>query len=154
MRMTAEHYFSAALEHLTSARWLHDHDRFAYAHYFAGIAVECILRAYLRRVSVSFDPRHDLRELAKASRFYDHIPAELHIEYGEVFEQLNVRWRCEQRYWPERELWRYLNNTGIDRGLKGDRHKNYSRSLIELAYRIVQLGEKKWQGRKIPSRIV
>ncbi len=145
MAISANNYFSAALEHLASAQWLHDQKQFALAHYLAGTSVECMLRAYLRRTSDEFDPRHDLERLASASRFFDHIPVALHTEYGQALQQLNRRWRSSQRYLAAQGLWSYLSEIKVDRGLKGDRRKNHSRAMLNLAHQIVKWGETKWQ---------
>ena len=65
----AQIYLEAAQEHKTLAFELHEARRYVMAHYVAGLAVECILRAYRYRFDPVFDSRHDLQALYSASRF-------------------------------------------------------------------------------------
>ena len=71
---TAQTYRAAALEHLDRADRLHADSDFFLAHFVAGLAVECHLRAYLRQTTDVFDSKHDLARLARESRFYDIVP--------------------------------------------------------------------------------
>ncbi len=144
MDFTAESYHSAALEHLQRAQEFHAEGRYFLAHYFAGVSVECLLRAYLLRVSPEFDSRHDLYQLARSSGFFNLIPYHLQQEYNAKFAVLNLRWRSSHRYATE-EQWRdYLSGLKADFSLKGERIKNNSRTVLNIAYDIVSLGDKKW----------
>ena len=73
MRFQSDHYFEASKELRQSAYWLIRNDRFVAAIYFAGLAVECLLRAYRMRSNPQFDQRHDLSDLYKASGIVDFI---------------------------------------------------------------------------------
>jgi len=68
MASTEETYRAAAKEHLSRAQAQFDADEYFLAHYLAGLAVECHLRALMRQRSNDFDPRHDLVELANDAR--------------------------------------------------------------------------------------
>ena len=70
MEFRAEHYFRAALERMSQAQHLYREGKgnFALAMYSAGLAVECILRAYiLKRGKKEFTSRHDVLLLWKDS---------------------------------------------------------------------------------------
>ena len=145
MDFTAESYRIAALEHLQRAQEFHAEGHYFLAHYFAGVSVECLLRAFLLRISPEFDARHDLYQLARSSRFFDFVPYELQREYGFKFTTLNLRWRSSHRYATE-EQWRdYLSGLKADFSLKGERTKNNSRTVLNIAYDIVSLGDNKWR---------
>lgn len=145
MDFTAESYRITSLEHMARAQEFHAEGRYFLAHYFAGVAVECLLRAYLLRISPEFDARHDLYQLARSSRFFDFVPYELQREYGFKFTTLNLRWRSSHRYATE-EQWRgYLSGLKADFSLKGERTKNNSRTALNIAYDIVSLGDNKWR---------
>ena len=144
MEFTADSYRSAALEHLQRAQEAYSDEGYFLAHYLAGVAVECLLRAYLLRVTREFDARHDLYQLARNARFFDLIPYELQQEYGAKFSLLNLRWRSNHRYATEKQWRDYLAELKADFSLKGDRAKNNSRTLLNIALDIVNLGDRKW----------
>lgn len=69
MDFTAEHYYRASHERMSQAHHLYrEGDGFyALAMYTAGVAVECLLRAYLLKRNRQFESRHDLLLLFKES---------------------------------------------------------------------------------------
>lgn len=133
MKFTSESYREAATEHLSLAQWLHSGGRYYHSHYMAGLAFECMLRAYILKVTFDFEARHDLWELARESRFFDSVPAVLHQEFAAAFSALNRRWRSTQRYASPARLWDYLSELKLDRSQKGDPFKNLSRARLNLA---------------------
>ena len=144
---TAETYRMAAKEHLGKAYWLHQNGEYFLAHYLSGLAVECHLRAYLRRLSNEFDSRHDLRELAKEADFYVLVPQSSENEFYSAFETLNLRWRSHHRYYSERQFLDYMTEIKADFKQGGDRRKNLSRTIYDLANKIIRQGETKWNSR-------
>ena len=70
----AEIYYEAAKEHKALAQELHEAGRYVMAHYLAGLAVECILRAYHYRLSPVFSGRHNLQTLYWDAQFDDVVP--------------------------------------------------------------------------------
>src|SRR4051812_15937344 len=68
MQFQADQYYQASLERMRQAIDLHrGGSNFALAMYCAGLAVESMLRAFRWVEDTSFEGRHDLRELLKAS---------------------------------------------------------------------------------------
>ncbi len=70
MDFTPEHYYRAALERMSQAQNLYRQGagNYALAMYAAGLAVECMLRAFiLRRGPAEFQARHDVLLLARES---------------------------------------------------------------------------------------
>lgn len=124
---TADTYRVAALEHLNRAFRLHDSEEYFLAHFVAGLAVECYLRAYLRLLTDEFNSRHDLRELAKEANFYRIVPRNLEASFSADFETLNLRWRSNHRYYSERQLLDYMNDIRAEFNQSGNRWKNLSR---------------------------
>ena|SRR5258708_34910081 len=147
MQFTAESYRNTSEEHLERAKKLHADGDYCFAHYLAGLAVECMLRGYLQRIRPGHDPDHNLFELAGKSRFFDIIPPEFHLEYGADFTVLNLRWRSIHRFGTNSQLFEYLSSIKADFKTKGDRYKQNSRSLLNIAIKIIQLGEAKWTQR-------
>ena len=141
---TAETYRDTAKEHLLRASQLFEEERYFLVHYLAGLAVECHLRAYLLRQTKQFDARHDLRELAKEAKFYRIVPKNLEAEFSGDFEMLNLRWRSNHRYYSERQFLDYMSEIRAEFNTKGDRWKNISRTALNLAHKVINQGENKW----------
>ena len=62
-----------------------DAEQYFLGHYLSGLAVECHLRAYIRRNTSQFSSRHDIGELAKESGFYEIVPQKKTDEFSEKF---------------------------------------------------------------------
>ncbi len=59
-----EHYYRAALERIKQAHYLYrEGSSYSLAMYVAGVAVECLLRAFRARKNPEFESRHDLLSL-------------------------------------------------------------------------------------------
>jgi len=149
MASTAETYRSAAKENLERAQTLWEEESYFLAHYLAGLAVECPLRAYLRRITNEFKSRHDLEQLAIESRYYQSVPAAQTADFSERFGLLNLRWRSNHRFYSERQLLDYMNEIGAEFSVKGaridgSRWRNLSRTVLDLAHTIINQGEAKW----------
>src|SRR5256885_6324777 len=69
MQFRAEQYYQVSLERMQQARRIYeDGAAFALAMYCGGLAVESLLRAFRWTEDTSFEGRHDLSDLLKASR--------------------------------------------------------------------------------------
>ena len=144
---TAETYRFAAREHLERAFRLHENEDYFLAHFVAGLAVECHLRAYMRTQSNEFNARHDLRELAKEADFYGIVPRHREEEFHADFVMLNLRWRSNHRYYSRRQFLDYMTEIKAEFRESGDRWKNISRRLLGLAEKIIEQGEAKWNSK-------
>lgn len=140
-------YEEAAREQLTVAGELHGSGRYLMSHYTAGVAVECMLRAYKSRLDPVLDERHDLQRLATNGRFWDGASDErlpiLTAALGEVM----TRWENGHRYRSEAALRRFLT----DRKLffkKGDLLQNSSRKIVDAAAQLISFGAAKWKKSK------
>lgn len=147
MPSTAQTYRDAAKENLVRAQENFDDENYFVAHYFSGLAVECHLRAYLRSVQPQFESRHDLRELAKESGFYNRVPRNQLLNFSQKFATLNLRWRSNQRYYSERQFLDYMTEIKAEFDVKGNRWKNLARSILSLAYDVINQGEAKWDSK-------
>ncbi len=71
MQFTAEQYYRVSLERMKQAHRLYqDGTAYSLTMYCGGLAVESLLRAFRWTTDTSFEGRHDLSELLKASRFF------------------------------------------------------------------------------------
>ncbi len=146
MKFTAEAYRQAALEHVATARELYDADlpRYALAHYVAGLAVECMLRAYRHRIDPEFDERHDLRALYKAARFDEIVPPALQEQIGTARSIVDSQWQNNHRFCSEEYLRSFFKRGALDRGIRGDFLKERTRRIVNAAFEIVSTGNKQW----------
>lgn len=146
MRFTADAYREAALEHVVVARELYDANppRYVLAHYTAGLAVECMLRAYRCRVTPEFDERHDLRALYKAARFDEIVPANLQEQIGTARSVIETQWQNNHRFCSEEYLRSHFRRLMLDRGIRGDFLKERTRQIVNAAFDIVNVGNRQW----------
>ncbi len=135
-------YWEAAQEHKTLAVELHEARRYVMAHYVAGLAVECLLRAYRYRFDPAFDARHDLKALYAASRFGNVVPPEDEESIGEAFTEVVRRWSTNHRYRSEQALRDYLHQARL--GHKGKFVRESSRRIVSAAIKIVEQGVRHW----------
>jgi hypothetical protein len=162
MQFTADEYFRAASERMRQAREIHDFGKnYALAIYCGGLAVECILRAFRWQKDVSFEGRHDLEELFKASGFLEvheerlrkkRLPVEeIERSSAEILNATKVvstLWHNNLRFASETSLRTHLNRLGRLRGIRGDALKKNSTDFLLAATIIVENGVKAWNSRR------
>jgi hypothetical protein len=162
MELNAEQYFQAGLERMRQARLLYQAaDSFALCMYTAGLAVECVLRAFRWRKDPSFSGRHDLMELFAASgilpTYETHMrargadPGEIDqeaLELHAAMQVMAVRWANSFRFASEARLRARLKEMGLYRGKKGDVLKANSLALLGAAQAILDKGVFLWTSGK------
>jgi len=97
MDFTADHYFDASVERMSQAQHLYREGEgyYALAMYAAGLAVECLLRAYMVKRKREFESRHDLLLLFKECGILDMEPDRLKakgLTDGQIQEHHKVVW--------------------------------------------------------------
>jgi hypothetical protein len=151
MKKTVDEYRNAALAHINAARAIREspdeHLRsFVSSNYLAGLAVECMLRAYAMRAEVPFSESHSIRYWYGVAKFHN---------IGGTAERENVRsavnvlfthWLSEQRYWGEEFLLAHFKKAHLDRDVKGSNPlKELTRQTYDAAYEVVQIGVAGWK---------
>lgn len=144
MAFNAEDYRIAAEEHVTAANQLYGLRRWALAHYVAGLAVECMFRAYRVRIDPQFDEKHYLGKLAKASGFLDIISSERVEVISAALSEVEARWQNDHRFRSEESLRRFLVERKLYLRIKGDFVKESSRRIVNAATELVNLGARQW----------
>lgn len=144
MKFTGESYYDAALEHLDTAREPLNLQRYALANYAAGVAVECIFRAYSYRYDKDFDCRHDLRVWYDAARFDNIVPKPKRADIAAALSVITTHWSNNQRYCSAKSLRAYFKLAQLDRGLRGDFVKELCRRTVDASFEIVTLGDHQW----------
>jgi hypothetical protein len=144
--ISADVYVVASEEHATAAFRLLVDRQYVLAHYVAGLAVECIVRAYRTRRSHQFDERHDLYELARAARFFDLFPPDRVEALTASFGVVAGQWVNTHRFRSEASLRKFLAERRLFAGLKGDLLYGRTRIIVNAAFDLVTLGVAKWPG--------
>jgi len=141
---TAEIYRAAAEDRWTALETLYGNQFYTLTLYTAGVAVECMFRAYRARIDPTFDSRHDLFKLERASKFALIVPAARLSEYGAALSALAVRWSNNHRYRSPAALRSWLKRLSLDRGITGDPVKENARRASAAAGVIVAIGVAQW----------
>lgn len=143
VKFTKRSYYNVAQEHLVLAIELHRSHQYFASHYFAGVAIESILRAYCNEGGDSFDRSHSLDYWASKEKL---LPQgeEKQMAFRALLVEANLRWRANQRYMTPKMLDSHLHSINIDK-IRGDRVKYSANRLLELAGAIVGLGVEKWK---------
>jgi hypothetical protein len=158
MQFRADQYYNVGLERMEQARKLyHGGAAFALAMYSGGLAVECLLRAFPWTEDRSFEGRHDLSDLLKASRFLtideDYLRRRgaseqaIHESASKLKAAMNdvvALWHNNLRFASEASLKTILNRVGRLQGVKGDPLRNNARALLEAAQDVVDRGVTLW----------
>ena len=144
MRINSDQYMDASLERIETARRLFEARDYVSAIYLAGLAVECMLRAYRTREEAEFDSRHDLQDLFKKSTILEFVPQGATREFGEHFGQVWSRWKNDYRFASKERLKVQFKRLKLDRGIKGDYLKENCRIVIDSAFAIITVGGQHW----------
>jgi hypothetical protein len=160
MDFTADHYFQASVERMSQAQHLYrvGKGHYALAMYVAGLAVECLLRAYMVKRKREFESRHDLLLLFKESGIID-VGADILKAKGLTDEQIEehqkvlsssvnqvfVLWRNNYRFASEARLLTFLKKMKLYRKEKGDLLKAKANDLLKAAQQFISKGILQWQ---------
>jgi hypothetical protein len=150
IRFEADDLRGAALERVNTARRMFDATAVGASDlsaciYLAGVAVECILRAYRMKRHPEFSSRHDLAELLKASGLVDFVPEKRKREVSVALGDVWARWKNEYRYASDQRLLSDLKRRGLTEGIKGDQLKESARIVLARALELINVGEATWK---------
>ena len=158
MQFRAPQYYQASLERMGQARHLYrEGTAFALAMYCGGLAVESLLRAFRWIEDASFEGRHDLSDLLKASRLLEIDDAFMRrkraseesirqsgLKLRLAMNEVILLWHNNLRFAAENSLKAFLNGIGRLRGLKGDPLKKNALDLIAAAQTVIERGIVLW----------
>jgi len=158
MQFRAEQYYRVSLERMEQAHKIYrEGSAFALATYCGGLAVESLLRAFRWTADTSFEGRHDLAELLKASRLLN-IDDEFMRRQGasedairrsgmklrKAMNDVMILWHNNLRFASENSLKAFLHRLGRLQGLKGDPLKKNAWDLIVAAQAVIERGVVLW----------
>lgn len=139
----------ASIERMEEAEMLFDARRYGLCMYTAGLAVECLLQAFVALNDGAYDAHHDLRRwLEKCPvRVVDDLRAKTLLEWS----RLGTHWSNDLRYLSEPALRGWLRRRGLDRGIRGGAAsitRTCARRCLDSARTIHNKGLILWQ---VPS---
>lgn len=155
-----EHYFRAALERNQQAFVLYNQGTsYALAMFAAGLAVECLLRAFKGRHTTEFDEKHHLPRLLENSGLLRITCADFKskglgeeqlLRYQRLIElELNevyLLWSNDYRFASEDRLKSHLKNRpGFRKGVRGDILKACAIRLVNASQKLVNRGSLLWR---------
>lgn len=160
MDFTADHYFRASVERMSQAQYLYREGEgyYALAMYTAGLAVECLLRAYMVKRKREFESRHDLLLLFKESGILGVDPDRLKAK-GLSDEQIRehqkalwssvnaviILWRNNYRVASEARLLAHLKKMKLYQGTRGSVLKAKAYDLLKAAQGFLDNGVLQWR---------
>jgi hypothetical protein len=145
MPASASDYRNAALERMGDAHQLRRLSRYPWAMYAAGVAVECMLRAFRRGDREHFAHHHVIAHLAACDR--DRLGHRAWAKLREPVQTVHTLWLNGFRYLDESRLRKHLNDLVYYRGLKrgSDTLKVACVELLRAASAIVSVGDERWR---------
>ena len=144
MKFNYNDYLEASAFRIETARRLHRIERYSAAIYFAGVSIECLLRAYITREDPVFDQRHDLSALCKKAQLQKMIHPSDRRKADAWLGDVWTRWKNDYRFASDDRIRSEYRKLRHNRGIKGDFLKENSRIVVEAAYQLRTLGEKRW----------
>lgn len=153
-----QHYFDAALERIRQAHVLYQTGRsYALAIYTAGLAAECMLRAFKGRQDHVFDEHHDLvkllhraasvirTRLSEQPGWTDEKLEESRRDLNAAVNDVYRLWSNDCRFASESRLRSHFGKQpGLRRGIRGDLLKAIAGRVIGASQRVIAEGEKLW----------
>lgn len=137
-------YLQAAQERMVRAELLDEERDFVLSHYVAGVAVECILRAYKARLDESLDERHDLRLLAKRGGLFNPAINERQQKAIAALGEVVKRWDNAHRYRTPQSLRKFLTDRGLF-AKKGEVLEFSSAKIVSAMIELVTFGVQRWK---------
>jgi len=158
MQFRAEQYYRVSLERMEQTIKIYqDGTAFALAMYCGGLAVESLLRAFRWTKDTTFEGRHDLFDLFRASRLLkidesymrqrgasDAKIEESGLRLRGAMNEVIALWHNNLRFASEASLTAFLKRIRRLQGVKGDPRKANALALIESAQTVVTRGILLW----------
>lgn len=154
--------YRAGLERIEQARFLYQQGvSYALSMYVAGVSVECMLRAFKRLHTPTFDERHDLLLLFAASGMLKVRGSELRekglseaeairfvIERRAAVNDVYNLWSNAFRHASEEWMRAYLKSRNQHRGIRGDYLKANALKSLNSARKFIDMGVQQWPVRE------
>ena len=159
MDFSGDDYFQAALQRMTDAQRMFEshHVSDSLVMYCAGLAAECMLRAFVSLHYREFDARHDFGRLLVKSRMRQLLEGQMESHPAQTAKiqmrmtrlhaavnQIVAVWSNNIRFAADPLLRRHFNRRKMYRGVRGDLLRELSRRLLSAALEVVNQGVVLW----------
>lgn len=162
MTFRADEYFRASVERMRQARQIQTSgESYALGMYCAGLAVECMLRAFRWSKDASFEGRHDLKDLLKASNLLrldeehmrrqkvpDDAIAEYSMRLRAAMNEVVALWHNNLRFASEAALRAHLRKIDRLHAIRGNPLKKNAADLLNAAQTVIDRGVALWTSKK------
>ncbi|HKP94879.1 MAG TPA: hypothetical protein VJ385_03885 [Fibrobacteria bacterium] len=146
IRFRPEEYYEASHERLRAGIALHQNSEYSSSIYLFGVAIECILRAYITADSKEFDEKHVLPRLFTSSGIENLVDDKIRQKMAAAMGNVWARWKNDFRYASRRKIEGIYRKSNLPKP-KGDFLKENSRIILDAASLIVTKGIEKWPKR-------
>ncbi len=143
--INADVYFQAAQDHANSLVRLYEDKQYVLTVYVAGLAAECLIRAFRARKGLPFRSDHPLIDLAREGGFPELVPSVHRAAFDAALSNLILHWRNNHRFRSNAALKRFFKDLKLDRHIKGDYLKENARLLSSNVLELAGLGVMKWR---------
>ena len=144
MLWTPDGYRFASLNRLGAADALRRSASFSLSMYVAGVAAECMLRAW-HHPDRPFDERHDIVRLFHACDL-DRLGDSARRRLRDPLQTIHELWQNGYRYAHDDQVRSYLHELGLDRDVhrKADKLKVKCDELFDACAEVVSVGAARW----------
>lgn len=162
-RFTPIDYYNASLLRNKDLKYLRKNEQsIIFSLYCAGVAVECMLRAYITKRTSEFSSKHNLENLYLDSQIATFLNVEEKEKLTIAIKKINKIWRNDLRYTSEKKMTRLIVSKfnlqkldDIKREVMKDINKNgnkgiktyidaYYSDIFDAVDLIIETGEDKW----------
>jgi hypothetical protein len=147
VKWTPNVYRLAALDRIGAADLLRRQTRLSLSMYVAGLAAECMLRAW-HHPDRDFDERHNLARLFDACDL-DALGVNARKQLRAPLQTIGELWMNSYRYADDDHVRRHLHALGLDRDVprKADKLKVKCDELYDACSEVVRVGKERWQAK-------
>ncbi len=144
---TKNDYYSAALNRYKNLEHLKTNkDSIIFSLYCAGVAAECMFRAYILKETRAFDEKHDLLKLYTKSKMWLTLTDEQKIELSISVKKISDFWFNNLRYTSDSRAKRKIAHKFVRTNFKDinkylEKHNN---DIFMATKNVIEIGEKLW----------
>src|SRR5258705_901019 len=118
--LESQEYLTAASDHANALAAVFDSGHHALAIYLAGLALECMFRAFRQKRGLPFTQDHKLSKLGNEAGFPELVQERHRIAFDAAINRLVGTWQNSHRFRSNDVMRRFLKKHNLDRGIKGD----------------------------------
>lgn len=144
---TSTDYFSASLARNEDMKHLRQNaNSVIFSLYCAGVAIECMLRAYLLKETTEFDAKHNLEKLYEQSKIAKLLEANEKEIISAAVKNANKLWNNNLRYTSDKRMKRLIAHEIVRTNFKdiGKYLNKYYSDIFEATEILIKTGQAKW----------